>query len=169
MPGPAIRTDIVEVYVFRRPLHRPRGEVRFLQLRRAVQATLPQTWQPVMGHVEAGETAAQAALRELREETGYCVERGLMGLWQLETPSVYFLHRQESVMISPCFAAQVDPAVEPVLDASHDAARWVERAMADRAFLWPGQRAAVTQIVRDLLEPGSRVEPILRIDLATLR
>lgn len=159
MAGPGVRTDIVDVYVFR---HEHGTGAEFLQLRRT-SPPLAGTWQPVMGHILPHETATAAALRELREETGYAPDRGLRALWQLECPNVFFLASADAMMLSPCFAAWVDPQVEPVLDASHDAVRWIPRDRCDRDFLWPGQRQAIDQIVRDLLPPGSPVAPILRV------
>ena len=97
MNGPRVCTDIVEVYVFRRPGARGesgRGfaarlsDIEFLQLRRC-QGVMAGSWQPVMGHVREGETATQAAVRELQEETGYSVSKGLVGLWQLELVNTY--------------------------------------------------------------------------------
>src|SRR5262245_56503785 len=149
MPGPKIRTDIVEVYVFRRPRggspeHAARG-VEFLQLHRS-SGKISHTWQPVMGHVEEGETATQAALRALKEETGYAPGNGLMAAWQIEAVNTYFLASIDAVMMSPGFAVEVSPGVEPRLDESHDGARWVLRDACDRLFFWPGQRRAVTEI-----------------------
>lgn len=153
MPGPTLRTDIVDVYVFR---GRTGRSVEFLQLRRSAGATLPGTWQPVMGHILEGETAAACAARELREETGYGAGAGVVtGFWQLESPNVYFMHAAECMMMSPCFAVRVEPGREPVLNPEHDAARWIRRDYADCAFLWPGQRQAIGQVIRDLLEPGA--------------
>ena len=159
MPGPAIRTDIVDVYVFRGDRTR---SLEFLQLRRAATAMLPGTWQPVMGHVRDDETASQCARRELAEETGFGGDE-VLGWWQLESPNAYFLHARDCMMLSPCFAVRVGPRAEPALNHEHDASRWVCRDAADRAFLWPGQRQAITQIVRDIVEPGSPAEPYLRL------
>ncbi len=120
MPGPVIRTDIVDVYVFRRPEGRA-GRVAFLQLRRvATEKDLPWTWQPVMGHIEEDERAAFTALRELGEETGFGIDRGLIGFWQLESPNTYFLHSHECFVMSPCFAVEVKPGLD------HD---WMHRTM----------------------------------------
>ena len=167
--GPPIRTDIVDVYVFRKSeIRNPKSDIQFLQLHRVPTISLPDTWQPIMGHMHAHEKAAATALRELAEETGFAPQAGLVGFWQLEEPNTYFLHSHEAMVMSPCFAAEVAPGAEPVLDPDHDAARWVARPYADRAFLWPGQRRAVAAIVRDILEPGSPVEPLLRIDPASL-
>ncbi|MEX2545988.1 MAG: NUDIX domain-containing protein [Phycisphaeraceae bacterium] len=191
--APPIRTDIVDVYVFRTPpatpatpatpitpatlpappnpnleVRNPRSEIHFLQLHRVPTISLPNTWQPIMGHMHEHETAAQTALRELAEETGYAPGAGLVSFWQLEEPNTYFLHSHQCIIMSPCFAAHVAGDIEPTLDADHDAVRWVPRPYADRAFLWPGQRTAVAAIVRDILDPTSPVEPLLRIDPATV-
>ncbi|HEX9708613.1 MAG TPA: NUDIX domain-containing protein, partial [Candidatus Thermoplasmatota archaeon] len=105
MPGPSIRTDIVDVYVFRLPKRAvpataaPRAaRPEFLQVHRATGA-LSGTWQPVMGHVRDGETAVEAALRELGEEAGYALGRGLRALWQLESPNTYFLASHDCMML----------------------------------------------------------------------
>ena len=170
MAGPELRTDIVDVYVFRRSTKggAPAHGVQFLQLRR-VGGALDKTWQPVMGHIQPNETATRAALRELHEETRYARGHGLIGFWQLETVNTYFLAAKDVVMLSPCFAAEVEPGVVPCLNREHDAARWVPRDRVDQAFLWPGQRAALQEVVRDILanprDAAPSVADRLRIDL----
>ena len=166
MPGPTLRADIVEVYIFRHAagsthegsLH----AVEFLQMRRA-KGQLSGTWAPVMGHVEEGETATQAALREMQEESGYSKSRALLKFWQLESVNTYFLANIDVIVMSPGFAALVEPGSEPMMDDSHDAVRWVRMDHADRHFVWPGQRAAIQQIARDILSPHSLAESVLRI------
>ncbi len=177
MPGTKIRTDIVEVYAFRVQAVPDRGsgdcpEISFLQMRRC-KGRMVGSWQPVMGHVEEGETCTEAALRELKEETGYTPENGLTSLWQLESVNTYFLANDDCVMMSPGFAALVSPDVSPRLDDAHDDFRWVKRDHADRMFVWPGQRVAIDQIVRDVVpsilglerEGKPSVESVLRIKL----
>lgn len=155
MPGPPVRTDIIDVYVFRK---QPR--VEFLQMRRA-QGALVGYWHPVMGHALEGETSPQTALRELAEETGYKPS----DLWQLEQPNIYYLASHETIVLSPCFAALVDPDTEPTLNEEHSEARWVDLKEVETSFLWPGQRQAIAQIVRDLLPEDSPHLSLLRIDL----
>jgi 8-oxo-dGTP pyrophosphatase MutT (NUDIX family) len=158
--------------------------VEFLQGRRA-KGHLKGTWQPVMGHVEEGETAAAAAVRELAEEAGYAVAvgnargsgaaglpaasaktiGGLIGLWQLENLNTYFLASIDTIVMGPGFAAEVTPGLDPVMDDSHDAFRWVPRDHADRHFIWPGQRQAIDQVLRDVLDPDSPTRDVLKISL----
>ncbi|MEX2213339.1 MAG: NUDIX domain-containing protein [Phycisphaeraceae bacterium] len=162
---PSIRTDIIDVYVFRRDAH-PHGAssgIEFLQLHRATGA-LQGTWQTIMGHVHNGETGAQTALRELQEETGFGSPAApLLGFWQLEEVNTFFLASHDSIVLSACFAVEVAPDSEPVLNEEHDASRWVRRDHADRAFTWPGQRNAIAAICRDLLPLDSPMREMLRL------
>jgi 8-oxo-dGTP pyrophosphatase MutT (NUDIX family) len=177
--GPSIRSDVVDVYVFRpcrvdesrgAPLADDRdGEVEarrgveFLQLLRAAEP-LAGTWQPVMGHVERGETATACALRELREEVGLAESSPhLVALWALEQVHPFYVERIDSIVLSPRFAAQVTAGWEPRLNREHTGARWVPWAEVWRRFMWPGQAAACREIVEHLLRPGSLCRDALRV------
>lgn len=180
--GPSVRTDVVDVYVFRRcesestggtpvPRHAdlslPREApshaqmVEFLQVLRASEP-LADTWHPVMGHIEPGETAVRCALRELDEELGLCVGGGgkrrdpaLVGVWALEQVHPFFIAELDAIVMSPRFAAEVTSEWSPRLNDEHSAHRWVAQEDAARMFMWPGQRAAVREIVESLLVEGS--------------
>ncbi|MDX2132031.1 MAG: NUDIX domain-containing protein [Planctomycetota bacterium] len=169
-PGPRLRTDLVDVYVFRRPDGRA---PEFLQLRRA-RPPMHGTWQPVMGHVEPGESAPHAALRELQEETGLSrTSPALRGFWALESVHPFYLAGRDEIVLSPRFAVEVDPAWKPDLtrdpahphEPAHDDARWT--ASAD-AFIWPGQRACIAEIYALILPEVSPVRAVLAIDPATV-
>src|SRR5262245_9536795 len=130
---PRVRSDIVEVSVFRE------GSAGFevLQLLRAPEAgsALSETWQPVMGHIEEGETAVDAMWRELREEAGLPRnDPALLGVWSLDQVHPYFIARKDCIMLSPRFAARVAPGWEPAMNHEHTAARWVLAAEAARWF-----------------------------------
>ncbi|MCA3004185.1 MAG: NUDIX hydrolase [Planctomycetaceae bacterium] len=194
--GPRLRADVVDVYVLRLAAGDQRqrgahgyggdtesghsagggdggggvtlaraGEPGLLQLRRN-KDPLRGTWQPIMGHIEPGETAVDAALRELREEAGLGSEDGVLeGVWALEQVHPFFIWQIDCVVLSPRFLAVVKPGWEPRLNAEHDAARWVGvygGAEVDRAWVWPGQRAAVAEI-RALREPGSVAAGVQRV------
>ncbi len=161
-----IRSDIIDVYVFRRlnpAAVAVAANVQFLQLRRRSGA-LGGTWQTIMGHSHDGETAVQTALRELHEETGF-EPPTLLNLWQLEEVNTYFLASHDAIVMSPCFAAEVAPGSEPVLNDEHDAIRWLPRDHCDLHFIWPGQRQAIAGICRDILAGNAPARELLRIKL----
>ena len=52
---------------------------------------------------------------------------------------------------------------EPVLNNENSAFRWVVPAEVESWFMWPGQRACVAEIMRDIIG-RSIAEPFLRIE-----
>jgi ADP-ribose pyrophosphatase YjhB (NUDIX family) len=169
-----LRTDIVEVYVFREP--DPRAEViEFLQILRASEP-LARTWHPVMGHVEPGETAVAAAIRELREEIALDpAGASCRGMWALEQVHPFFVNEIDAIVLSPRFAACVAPGWEPTLNSEHAAHRWIAAPQdtADTAqlraaaghFLWPGQKQALAEVLHEIVRDESPSRGHLRIRL----
>lgn len=87
-------------------------------------------WQPVTGRVEAGETPQQAAVRELREETGLEVAVQPLGYEHVfafgspETPQVPRLFRETA------FVARTSTAEIRLDRSEHQAFEWVSTADA---------------------------------------
>ncbi len=174
--GPAVRTDIIDVYIFRRARRRPdpldpvqapppfdAPGIEFLQLLRA-GAPLANTWHPIMGHIEPGETAAACALRELSEEVGLADDSpDLLGLWALEQIHPFFVAAIDAIVLSPRFAAEVPPTWEPTLNPEHTAARWVHQQDITTSFMWPGQWAACREILEHIVPKGSLSREALRL------
>lgn len=160
---PVIRADLVDVYVARER----GGGVQFLQLRRTTEP-MAGTWQPVMGHVDAGESAVRTAVRELGEEVGLRAgDPSWLGFWQLEEVPPYFVAALDAVVLSPRFAVLVDASWEPDLtgDDAHDGHRWVDPASVGEMFLWPGQWRACDEAMRLLVTRGSSFERALRLPI----
>ena len=184
--GPRIRSDIIEVMVFRAP---EGSGPELLQIKRA-RDPLKDTWQPVMGHIEPGETAVQAALRELREETGLAcgadvpsaipsapsslppvpsaqspVPSPFLALWALEQVHPYFIAAIDSIVLPARFAVQASPSWTPTLNAEHTHHRWVPASDAAQWFMWPGQAAAARELITHLLTPGSLCREALQLPI----
>lgn len=157
--GPRLRSDVVDVYIFRLI----DDHCEFLRFLRAEQP-LRGTWHPIMGHIEAGETAVQAALRELEEEAGLArTSPHLLGFWALEQVHPFYLAASNTIMLSPRFAARVSLEWSPRLCAEHAEFQWLP-ASRRHEFMWPGQRGASQEVIDALCTPGAPSEPLLRID-----
>lgn len=163
--GPRLRTDIVELYILR-----PQGATfDLLQLRR-VEPPLAGTWQPVMGHIEAGETSGAAAAREAGEELALNLAdpQQCTDLFALEQVHPFFIAEMDAVFLTPRLVGVVTPSWEPRMNGEHDAFRWTPVERAGELFMWPGQRAAVAELV-DLLRPSSGATlAALRVDRSSL-
>lgn len=143
-----VRFDTVACFVVR-PGAKP-GTHELLQLRRAKNEFMAGTWSTVRGGVEAGETAWAAAIRELKEEAGITP----VEFYQLDTIDIFYLHGDDTIWHCPGFCALVGRDVTVTLDAEHDEFRWVDRSEIDRQFLWPGERAQLAELCREILDNG---------------
>jgi dATP pyrophosphohydrolase len=83
-------------------------------------------WHGIAGGVEEGESFADAAARELREETGFVAEPRPLG-----AP-----FRYEEIWVET-FLVDVPAGWEPGLNDEHDEYRWCSRDDAVELLYWP--------------------------------
>ncbi|MCP9485652.1 MAG: NUDIX domain-containing protein [Gaiellaceae bacterium MAG52_C11] len=105
-------------------------------------------WHVVSGGVESGETAREAAERELCEEIGL-----VAAVVDLEAS---FSYRPEAWEASTrgeggainveCFLAEAPDGWEPTLNCEHDEYRWCVTAEAERVLHWDEPRELVRRL-----------------------
>ncbi len=151
-----LRHDLIECYVVRP------GSTghEFLLLRRSSGRYMAGAWYTVAGHIQPGETAVQAAVRELHEETALVP----LELYCLDRVSSFYVPSEDTLWHAIIFCAFVAADAPVRLNPEHDAFRWVPRQTAAAQFLWSGNRKAVTQIAAEILD-GSIAKPYMRIPL----
>jgi len=133
-----IRVAVVDVY----PVRTTASGLELLVLRRAAGGRCPGSWETVHGHIESGEQPTEAALRELREETGLAP----MKLYNLSRVESFYLHRRDEIALIPVFVALIDPDVEPTLGTEHDVLAWLSFPDATARLAWPRERRALEDI-----------------------
>ena len=142
------RPDLVDCWIFRVAS----GGAEVLLLRRAPGRILPGLWQCVSGSLEPGERIAQAALRELAEETGFGPP-GIETFYDLDLVNEFHEPSLDAVLTSAVFAVRLRLDAEPVLSREHDGAQWLTLADARAQVVWPAYRTAIDRIREDLLDP----------------
>src|SRR3982751_3280709 len=102
----------------------------------------PTAWETVHGHIEAGESPEEAAVREVREETGLTVQR----LYNV-TVQPFYLHKLAAVELAVVFAAFVDRDQTITLGGEHMRHEWLSPDDALARFVWPRERAALRDVL----------------------
>ena len=151
------RVAFVDVYVLRQGS----AGLETLALRRAAGGRCPGAWEVVHGSIEAGESPQEAALRELREETGLAPK----GFYNLSRVESFYRHGVDEIGFIPVFAAFV-MGREPRLSAEHDRAEWLPIPAAQERLAWPRERRALEDI-QLFLAPGNAgpLEDVLRVEV----
>ena len=134
-----IQVLTVDVYVVRQT---PSG-LNVLVMRRAHGVRCTGAWEVVHGRIEPGEKPGQAARREVREETGFTVER----LYNV-TCLPFYLPKLDSVNMAVVFAAFVAAHGDVRLGEEHDASEWLPAAQAADRIAWPRAR----EMIRDIIQ-----------------
>jgi 8-oxo-dGTP pyrophosphatase MutT (NUDIX family) len=148
-----VASRIIEVCPFR--IRGDGGE--YLLIRRAPDDPLyPGIWQFVSGRVEAGEKAHEAALRELREETGAVPAR----FWVVPGVSSFYDPHRDAVNLVVLFAAQLEEAFQVRLSPEHSLLAWLPYTEARRRLVWPSQKDCL-DIVQQYILGGEEAGTLL--------
>lgn len=132
----------------------------YLLLRRV--ATHGGFWQSVTGSLEGDETHAQAAIREVGEETGIVAHASQ--LLALDLINVFEIAPQWRVKYAPgvthneevCFALRVEKRDAQLDSLEHDAYVWVDYDTAMQMLYWQSNKRAliaVAKLPEGLFEP----------------
>ncbi len=152
--SPVIR--VIDCHVARET---PEG-YEYLLLRRAPGRADANRWRIVTGKIEDGETAWQAALRELREETA------LEPLRFFAVPYVnqFYEWRHDRINAIPVFGALVPAEALITRDEDHTDSRWLPASEAAKHLAWPGMRDGL-RASDALLSDAANAPVELEIDL----
>jgi len=117
-------------------------------------------WQGISGGVEGNEDYYAAALRELREETGFYPDKLVLLEFSynfpIEPPMRKLYGHPVETPTEIVFLAVIDSANEPKLDPEeHDAFSWRSYADAIEMLYWSGNREAIKHCERFMQSRGN--------------
>ena len=146
---PKVIVRVIDAYVF----NRKNKEIRFLLLKRAKTKIYEHLWQGVAGKIEAGETSWEAAIRELREETGFEPVR----IFVADHVSKFYEAHGDWVNMVPVFGIEVEDE-EVILSDEHCEFKWVDFNTAHQTLIWSGQKDGITAIFNMLNSDDDRIK-----------
>lgn len=118
------------------------GIAHYLLIRRCGKY-LNGNWQMVSGKIEKGETAWQAALREIKEETNLVPEK----LYSADWVERFYEANHDCILLVPVFVAFVKKPFEiKLLPTEHDAYEWVTKAEMLERLEFRSQKDALNHI-----------------------
>ena len=129
------------------------GNGNILLIERADRAGF---WQSVTGSIEAGETLAQTALREVQEETGITLSDGQLHDWQQSRQYEIYPHWRHRYPpgitrnTEHVFSARIAPDTSIKLSKEHTAFCWLERTDAAEKVFSPSNRQAILELAEHL-------------------
>jgi 8-oxo-dGTP pyrophosphatase MutT (NUDIX family) len=146
----SVRPDLVACWLFRLD---EGGRPEVLLIRRAADRMYPGLWQCVTGRLEPGERIADAALREVVEETG--LSGGDLEAF-FETDLVNWFHEAslDALLCEAVFAARIRREAEVALSVEHDDARWLPVDEAKALVTWPAYVRAIETVVWLVANPS---------------
>lgn len=115
------------------------------------------TWQMVSGRIEHGEKGWEAALREIKEETGLVTDR----FYSANMVEAFYEVNQNCINLIPVFVAFVDAEQEVRLSHEHSEYRWITADEADDFLAFQQQKEMLTKI--ELLFVERKPNPMLEI------
>ena len=136
-----ILVRVVDAYVFRKI----EGDIRFLILKRAETKIYEHLWQGVAGKIELGESAPEAAKRELLEETGLTPKQ----MFVADHVSRFYEAHGDRVNLVPVFGIEVVSDIVTLSD-EHCEFKWVTLEEALEHLVWRGQKQGI-QVVSEMV------------------
>ena len=136
-----VKVRVVDAYVYRKT----GDKSKYLILKRARTKMYEHLWQGVAGKIEKGEQAWQAAIRELKEETGLDPIR----IFVADHVSKFYETHGDRVNLIPVFGIEVGSDIIS-LSREHSDFKWVDYDSACSYLVWRGQKKGI-YIVNEMI------------------
>ena len=144
-----IMVRVIDAYVYRYA----KTKLKFLTLKRSKTKIYEHLWQGVAGKIEDGETASEAAIRELKEETGFNPHK----MFVADHVSSFYESHFDRINLVPVFGIEVR-SQNVVLSDEHCEYKWLEYDKAYSRLTWNGQKKGLKVIYEMLNSDDHRIK-----------
>ena len=144
-----IMVRVIDAYVYRYT----KTKLKFLILKRSKTKIYEHLWQGVAGKSEDGETAAQTAIRELKEETDLAPYK----MFVADHVSSFYESHFDRINLVPVFGIEVR-SKNIVLSEEHYEYKWLEFDKAYSRLTWNGQKKGLKVIYEMLNSDDDRIK-----------
>lgn len=142
---------LIDVY----PYRIKEGEPEFLVFKRSSEKIYAHQWRMVGGKVKDGEKSWEAALRELKEETGLTP----VNLWVIPSINQFYEAKTDAIHSIPAFAAELEKEAVISLDDEHTGYSWISAGEVEHYLKWPGQQRLIKLTANILTDESSEILP----------
>lgn len=132
-----IKPHCISAYVVTQTSEGP----RYLLIRRC-GTYLPRTWQMISGGIEEGETASEAAFREIQEETGLIP----ISLYSADAVETFYMQSLDKITFVPVFVAFVKETHVKLSPKEHDSYEWLTFKEAKKRLIFSEQKRILTLV-----------------------
>lgn len=136
-----ILVRVIDAYVY----SYESNKLSFLLLKRSRSKIYEYLWQGVAGKIEKNELAWQAALRELKEETGLTAQR----MFVADYVSKFYEKHGDRINLVPVFGIEVKNK-KVSLSEEHCNFKWLSFKEAHAKLTWNGQKKGL-KVVHSML------------------
>lgn len=142
---------LIDVY----PYRLKNGYPEFLILKRSVGKIYADQWRMIGGKVKEGEKYYEAALREIKEETGLKP----ITFWTIPSVNQFYEADSDQVHSIPAFAAELNYEAEIILDDEHSEYKWMNIEGILPYIKWPEQRRLMNMVYEIITGEFSEILP----------
>lgn len=146
---PKIKVKQVDSYIYRITDNGP----VYLMLKRSSGKYYEHLWQGVAGKIEKGETAVQAVVRELEEETG----KKPVKIFAADHIASFYDARNDRILMVPIFGIEVEGS-EVQLSEEHSEYKWVSFEEALALLTWKGQKEGLRTVHDEITSEDDRTK-----------
>ena len=144
-----VKIRVIDAYIYRKT----KDGIKYLILKRAKTKMYEHLWQGVAGKIEKGEQSWQAAIRELKEETGL----DPLKIFVADHVSKFYETHGDRVNLVPVFGVEVSSDVV-LLSSEHSDFKWVDYDSACSYLVWEGQKKGITVVNEMIISNDDRMK-----------